>query len=80
MQIPLGDGFRCVGGPNLGRFPVSQTSANGSLSLTVDNGNLPNGIVLFPGTISHFQGWFRDPAAAQSGFNLTDGTAILFAP
>lgn len=79
-QVPFGDGVRCVGGPNLTRFAPGMTSATGSLSMPVDNGNLPNGVVFFPGSIWHFQGWFRDSAAGQSGFNLTDGTAILFAP
>lgn len=77
-QAPFGDGFRCVTGFGVTRFAPTAASAVGELSFPVDNTALPNGMSFFPGATWLFQAWYRDPAAAASGFNLSDGAAVLF--
>lgn len=77
-EVPLGNGFRCVAGPGIARFSPLLSNPAGVAVLAVDNTNLPGGASFSPGSSWHFQAWYRDPAAGQAGFNLTDGAAILF--
>ena len=75
---PQPDGTRCVGGA-VQRLPVNQADGNGVLSEPdVFALPMPN-VPLAPGTLN-FQAWYRDPAAMMSGFNLSDGLSLLFAP
>jgi len=84
MGVPFGDGFRCVAGAagTIERlFPFAVADGAGDLAFSVDNtapAHAPQlGVV---GSTWNFQAWFRDPAAAMSGFNLSDGLEIVFAP
>jgi len=84
IQVPFGDGWRCVGGQagSVKRiFPFAMTNGAGNMEQTVDNTVLTHapciGVV---GTTLNFQGWFRDPAAGLSGFNLTDGIECTMEP
>ena len=74
LQLPFGDGFRCVGGLLVRIGPPGVASSGVALRM-LDLTALP----IVPGT-TNFQCWYRDPAAAQSGFNLSDGLSVTFLP
>jgi len=80
VQVPFGDGFRCVGGP-LSRLPVVFTDASGNGSYAVDttNPSLPS-FGISAGQTWNFQFWFRDPPGVLAPFNLSDGLHITFCP
>jgi len=82
LGSPFGDGLRCVGGPAgtiVRVFPFSFADAGGVMASPVLNSN-PVHNQITPGATLHFQAWFRDLTAGQSGFNLSDGLAITFTP
>lgn len=73
----FGDGLRCAGGP-IQRLAVQVTSVAGSATwgpgIAGANG-------LGAGDVRDFQLWFRDPSGpCSTGFNLTNGVEVLFAP
>jgi len=86
IQVPFGDGFRCVGGGGTGTFrlnPPIQTDGNGSVVRALDFDQPP--MDAGPGAVQagdtwNFQYWYRDVPAGLSGFNLTDGIAVAFCP
>ncbi len=75
VQVPFGDGFRCVGGQTTRVLPllVVDPTGNGSRRL---NFNAPYAANLVAGSAARFQYWFRDQAAMGAGFNLTDGVEL----
>jgi polyhydroxybutyrate depolymerase len=83
LDLPFGNGTRCVGGGTIGvfRFPVRSTGDEGSLYQPVDNTHppRPEGQIV-AGSTWRFQAWFRDPAAGGELFDLSDGYAITFQP
>jgi hypothetical protein len=82
LGAPFGDGLRCVGGPVgtvLRVFPFSFADASGVMASPILN-TIPVHHQIAAGATLYFQAWFRDLAAGQSGFNLSDGLAITFAP
>jgi len=79
LQLPLGNGFRCVGGPALLRLPV-ETAQGSVLTHALDNGAPPALGRIVPGSTWHFQAWFRDPQAGGAGFDLSDGLTVTFVP
>ncbi len=82
VQIPLGNGFRCVGGSSLFRLPAQSSGANGVITQQLDFTQLPfssgPGQIL-PGTLWHFQCYYRDTGFG-AGFNFTDALAVPFCP
>lgn len=74
---PLGDGFLCVGGAQRINV-VTNTGAAGSASLEVDLLAAPAAGTVAPGATTNFQFWYRDMAAAQTGFNLSNGLSITW--
>jgi len=79
IQVPFGNGFRCVGG-SVVRLPIT-FATGGALTRPLDLTQLPAGSVpIAAGSTWNFQAWFRDPAAGGWGFNLSDGLEIVFAP
>lgn len=77
--VPLGNGFRCVGGPLLGRFDsqIGFTGPAGTFDTLVDPQAIPTAtgqVALTAGTTWVFQGWFRD----GSSVNLTNTVSIRF--
>ena len=79
IQVPFGEGFRCVGG-GIRRMGV-RFAQNGVLSTTVKftgYGGAPNQFEA--GTVWNFQAWYRDPAGGHSQFNLSDGYTVHFLP
>jgi hypothetical protein len=70
-SVPLGDGWRCVGG-HLRRLVVFQADTGGGAALGAGE---PTGAVA--GTIGRFQVWYRDVAGACGGpFNLSNAVEI----
>lgn len=78
VEIPFGDGMRCVGG-TLRRLPTGFAESH-SLSTAVDMASGDLAELLVPGTFCNFQGWFRDPAAGGAGFNMSNGLQIHVYP
>ena len=77
-EVPLGDGWRCVGAP-IFRLGVVQTDAFGDVVLPLDWANPPFNAglgALHPGDTGHFQLWYRDPGFGPAGTNLTDGLGV----
>ncbi len=80
--VVFGDGLRCVGGPAgsvVRIFPFAVADVAGTMSATIDS-TLPAHSQLAAAMPHGFQAWFRDPAAGMSGFNLSNGLEITFAP
>ncbi|MCP3996904.1 MAG: hypothetical protein GY722_17845 [bacterium] len=83
-QTPVSDGYLCIGRGAVGFVRMGgivQIDASGHASLAVDYAGSFNGPGwLTPGSTWNFQGWYRDPAAANTGSNFTDGLAVRFCP
>ena len=76
-----GDGNRCVGGTQgsvVRMFPFAQADGGGVLHHALDN-TLPVHAPVAAGATLNFQAWFRDPLGF-TGFNLSDGLSVTFAP
>jgi hypothetical protein len=85
VAVPFGDGVRCVGAGAIGTFrlPVVTIDASGAVLHALDWNAPP--VASGPGALQAgdewmFQFWYRDPAAAASGFNLSDALEIVFCP
>ena len=82
VQIPLGNGLRCVGGSQLFRLPAQSSGPSGVITRTLDFTAAPfasgPGQIL-PGTLWRFQCYYRDTGFG-AGLNLTDGLAVPFCP
>jgi hypothetical protein len=82
VQLPLGNGFRCVGGSHLTRLTPQGSGSTGVITLQLDFTQPPfnsgPGQIL-PGTLRRFQLYYRDTGFG-AGFNLTDGLAVPFCP
>ncbi len=77
IQVPFGGGYLCVrNGIRPDLVPVPGEVAAGNLALS-EFDLTGAGIV---GGTQNFQCWYRDSAAGGSGFNTSDGIAILFVP
>lgn len=75
VQLPFGDGVRCVGG-NLFRLPPPLfADAFGSASRVVDLGS---GTPFLSGTRWNFQYWYRDVQGGVAGFNVSDALSVGF--
>ena len=78
IQVPFGDGFRCVGGSVL-RLPVVVTDAFGDASFALDFTDPgQSSSVIADGDTWNFQFWFRDPAFGGATFNLSDALEVPF--
>ena len=81
IQIPFGDGFRCVGGNIFRLNPPQLIDSNGESSRLVDFTQPPAGSgagKIEPGSTWKFQHWYRDPGFGSSGFNLSDALRATF--
>jgi hypothetical protein len=75
VQVPFGNGNRCVGG-GVTRIPPVGFASGGLAQATVD---LPSVGITTPGQ-RNFQCWFRDAASGGAGTNTSDALAITFVP
>ena len=81
LQIPFGDGWRCVGGGTVIRFPPQSSSVDGGVLQAIDYPNPPQAAGrIQSGSNWNFQYWGRDPASGGSGFNLSDALSVVFCP
>ena len=86
IQLPFGDGFRCVGAGSAGIFrlnPPQLTDLCGNAARAVGYTGPPTGSgpgALTAGSTWKFQWWYRDPAAGGTGFNLSNGLSLTFEP
>jgi hypothetical protein len=78
-QLPLGNGFRCVGG-SLSRLPSLTTNLFGDAEFHLDLTHLPAGGAIHAGDTRYFQLWYRDPAAGGSFYNESNGLSVHFCP
>ena len=78
VQVPFGDGFRCVGGATKRLQPVQFANGSGSLDRTIDLTNPVLSGFFTLGNATNFQFWYRDGAAGGSGFNLSDAVQIVW--
>jgi hypothetical protein len=78
-QVPLGNGFRCVGSP-LVRLPVTTTNLFGDAVCSPNLANLPAGAVIHAGETKLFQLWYRDVQGGGAGNNLSNGLSVRFCP
>jgi len=86
IQIPFGDGYRCVGAGGVGIFrlgpPIFSTGA-GTAERILDFTQPPLSTgagQVTAGSTWYFQLWYRDAAAGMAGFNYSDGLAVTFCP
>jgi hypothetical protein len=87
VQVPFGDGIRCVGPGTAGlfRFPVQNAGATAAITLgpgiaAWSQGFPPAGLIA-PGSTWNFQCWYRDPLGPCGGtFNLSNGLSASFLP
>lgn len=87
LQVPFGNGFRCVGGTVFQLWPATSADAAGRMTKSVDLTQPPGGFVgggqVQAGASWNFQAWFREPgpvAGTNAGFDLSDGLEVTFAP
>ena len=74
---PFGDGFLCLDG--LTRIdPSVSAGADGVAAIEVDLNTAPAGSMIAPGMTTHFQLWYRDIPAGQTGFNLSNGISVTW--
>ena len=76
IQLPFGDGYRCVGGAIIRILPPGLTDSFGQFHRTVDLTAPPAAGNIVPGASLNFQFWYRDPGAGTAGFNLSDGLHV----
>ncbi|MAF64098.1 MAG: arylsulfotransferase (ASST) [Planctomycetes bacterium] len=78
IELPFGDGFRCIGGSVL-RLPVVVTDGSGDASFALDFTDPGQAAsVIAGGDTWNFQFWFRDPAFGGATFNLSDALEVPF--
>ena len=77
-QVPLGDGFRCIGA-GLHRLPVEVADGAGVFAHDVDFSTWPGSLVT-AGRTWNFQALHRDPGSAGTGLNLTQALAVRITP
>jgi outer membrane protein assembly factor BamB len=76
-SLPFGDGVLCATGTIIRLNPIVAESG-GLFTKSVDLAT--HGAVLSGMGTTHFQCWYRDPAAGGAGFNLSDGLALQLEP
>jgi len=82
VQVPFGDGFRCVGGMIFRANPLVSTDGVGFVRKQIDYSIPPNPAgQISAGSTWRFQLWFRDPPGpGGTGFNLSSAVAVSFTP
>jgi len=80
IQVPFGEGFRCVGGGIYRMYPIGVADGTGFVSRALDYANPPQPAgQIQAGATWNFQYWYRD-AMTPGTFNLTDGLEAAFCP
>ncbi|HIF41339.1 MAG TPA: ScyD/ScyE family protein [Planctomycetes bacterium] len=76
-MVPLGGGYRCVGGPKLFRLGIMKSNQAGVAFCPVDNTALAKQGSFIPGSVWQFQYWYRDKGIG-AGSSLSDGLQVMF--
>lgn len=80
IQLPFGDGYRCVGGSINRLTPAGLSDGFGTSTKWVDF-NAASASAITIGSTWKFQHWYRDPAGpGGTGFNYSDGLSATFCP
>jgi hypothetical protein len=83
VEVPFGNGIRCVGGTTFRVNPPILTGLFGDAQIALDFGSAPfsspGAGQVQPGVSHNFQVWFRDPGD-PNGFNLSDGLYVAYCP
>ncbi|MFT5051836.1 MAG: hypothetical protein ACI8QZ_003265 [Chlamydiales bacterium] len=74
IQLPAGDGIRCVGSPR--RISPRASAVANVATRHVD---LPSVGIALVGTLN-FQCWVRDTSSAGAGFNMSNALTVTFTP
>ena len=77
--MSFGDGFRCAGGNTSRLNPALFASTQGDIARPLDFQSTPL-FTLAAGDLLVAQLWYRDTAAAGSGFNLSDALVVTLCP
>ena len=79
IQLPFGDGWRCVGGTVI-RLGVVNSGAGGTFTRSLDYTNLPgpSNATIESGDAWNFQCWYRDPGYTPAPSNFTDAVSVVF--
>ncbi|MFT4541818.1 MAG: hypothetical protein ACI835_004280 [Planctomycetota bacterium] len=88
IELPFGDGARCVGSGGVGtfRYAIQLSDTGGTLQLGPGIAALSQQRFSTPGHITagdtwNFQAWFRDPGGpCGTAFNLSNAISIGFVP
>ena len=79
IQVPFGEGFRCVGGSIFRLNPASLANGNGHSQRSLDYANPPQPAgQIGPGSTWNFQAWYRDNVGGMTTSNFTDAIALTF--
>ncbi len=78
IQVPFGNGFRCVGGSSIRLNPPQTATPTGTSARAIDFTAPPVLGNITPGSTRYFQCWYRNPAGGGAGFNLSDGLGVTF--
>jgi hypothetical protein len=77
IEVPFGNGFRCVGG-QVFRLGIQMSDGAGTMTRFLDMTALPSGGDIEAGDTWNFQCWYRDPMGGGAAFNLSDALSIHF--
>ncbi|MFT5051620.1 MAG: putative outer membrane repeat protein [Chlamydiales bacterium] len=78
VQVPFGDGFRCIGREVYRLQPAVSVDANGHADAQSALPSTGPGAI-HPGSSWSFQFWFLDPSGpGGTGFNLSDAVRVTF--
>jgi hypothetical protein len=88
IDVPFGDGRRCVGSGGVGLFrflPPMSSGSSGTITLGPGIATRSLGFSaagrIAAGQTWYFQGWYRDPMGpCGTAFNLSNGVAATFGP
>lgn len=77
-QMPLGDGFLCLGGTLARLDPVQSASALGVTEAAIDLTQPAAAPLVMAGATLHYQLWYRDAGPGSAGFNLSNALSITW--
>lgn len=80
VELPFGEGFRCIGGVTRRIVPILTTDGSGGASLQLDFNQLYADLVQPGAPPVRYQFWYRDPSGGPAGFNLSNALRVEHLP
>ncbi len=83
VQLPFGNGFRCVGGAVTRLYPAAVADVFGNVAMALDYSQPPMNSgpgMITAGSVHNFQYWYRDPAGGGASYNLSNALNVIFTP